>query len=504
MVHRALVGAVGELEDVAHEADGGRDVLAVIELEALDAEIGVALHEAAPERERRRVREVDRLTPVVERDAGPRREEVTAVRLRAQRLRAGLDVGRAPQREAHPRGVCAIDERARVGIARGIEVERVHERGVRMIEPDSRGREIETPDGGEVLEDLLLVAVLVTPDPRTERPRRRHARLARSAVAALHEIDRRVGAEEPHAERLGRAGGAVARPHRERELDGRGILARDVERARALALGEDRPAVRAEQERHGHVRFVRRALELEIGLDLHGPQLAAMIDRVLPFAESVEALAGIARRVRDDAEHRHVRRAAAGSERREVDREAGIAFVVEGEMSAEAVAVVEIDGGARRVTGDDAGVEGARGAERHARLPFPAVHREGVIALGLVERLDDADLEGVDAEHEQRLGGAREHDTPPAGFDVHVIARRPEPDRRSIEDGAVTAGDRRGRERGAQDQQRRVRLHGLPSAPAKRRKLRSVLAPSGASVARARSQAGSPPSPAISSERASM
>ena len=45
-----------------------------------------------------------------------------------------------------------------------------------------------------------------------------------------------------------------------------------------FARDEHPPAARADEERHRDVRLVVGALEVEVGLDLHRAQLAAMVD----------------------------------------------------------------------------------------------------------------------------------------------------------------------------------------------------------------------------------
>jgi len=77
----------------------------------------------------------------------------------------------------------------------------------------------------------------------------------------------------PQLEAKGRLG--------ERRLDDRGVLLRDFEGADASARDEQRPATRADHERDRNVRFVVRALDLSVGLDLHRAELPSVVDRVL-------------------------------------------------------------------------------------------------------------------------------------------------------------------------------------------------------------------------------
>ena len=89
----------------------GDDVLAVVELEALDAHRRVPVDEPRPRTKRGGVREVDRLAPLVERDAVLRREEAASPIAWARRSPVALlEVRRAARarRAALPRATFAI------------------------------------------------------------------------------------------------------------------------------------------------------------------------------------------------------------------------------------------------------------------------------------------------------------------------------------------------------------------------------------------------------------
>ena len=264
-----------------------------------------------PPRERLGVREVDRRAPLVDEDAGERREEAVRVGVRCS-VRAPdlivwsrLDVRRVPERDAQAGVVQCLDHRASApGNFAGVEVERVHARsrtGDRSRCRSSRDRACGSARCRRAT--CAWSSVLVAPDQRAERPRRGQARVAGDVVVVLVTSS---GSSAPN--RWTRRPSALDSAGAERDLERASARVwRDVEDARP-ADSTNRPQPRVPMsERDRDVVLVVGGSRRGVDLDLHRAELAAVLDAVDPLAEPVEALALVDGRARD-AETRCARR----------------------------------------------------------------------------------------------------------------------------------------------------------------------------------------------------
>ncbi len=281
VVHGALGTAIGKLPAGARRAEPDHDIFAVVELEALDAQLDIAAHAVLPQRQRRRVGEVERLAPAIEEHPRSLRKQTPLLGQR-QVGTPRLQVRRVPQRKAQTGGVDLGDHRRWIGEARRVEVEAVDVGRVRSVDPDRTRRQVQVTNLADVIEHLRLVLVFVAPDPRPQCPRSRLLWRPGNRVIASRQVNRLGSSEQVEVQ----AACAVL-PGAKGRLDEVRLLVGNREHPGATALDKQAPAARAQQQWHRHPHFVALRLQ-QIDLLLHRADLAALVDLIGPAPEPIK------------------------------------------------------------------------------------------------------------------------------------------------------------------------------------------------------------------------
>jgi len=320
-----------------------------------------------------------------------------------------------PQRCAEAEVVHLGDHRGRIRELRRGEVEGVDAGGVGPVDPVAAGGQVEVANDVEIALHLRLIVVLVAPHHRAQRPAGWQLGVAGDVVVVARDIQRMGGREQVEGQALRRS-----RAGAEGRLDQVRLAGGDREGAGVRGLHEHAPAIGSHQHGNWHVGVVVSALDL-LTHQVHGADLAAVLDGVEVLAQPVKTLAAATARAQP-----HERRAAAA--RGEQQREAPRTIRLHAERGAVPLVVLELQQVPARFARREAGPgrRQPRDGERRGVDGMGRVEHVGVVVGVVVDLLHHAELQRLGVEAQQR----------------DAVALEPEARRLGERHGAVAAVER--------------------------------------------------------------